>query len=62
MRKIEFDNQQNLKQYIQYLGVQVMETITSILETKKSNDNLYETKNEKIIEVGEKIGMKSNFI
>ena len=39
-----------------------METITSILETKKSNDNLYETKNEKIIEVGEKIGMKSNFI
>lgn len=62
MRKIEFDNQQNLKQYIQYLGVQVMETITSILETKKSNDNLYETKNEKIIEVGEKIGMKSNFM
>ena len=62
MRKIEFDNQQNLKQYIQYLGVQAMETITSILETKKSNDNLYETKNQKIIEVGEKIGMKSNFI
>lgn len=62
MRKIEFDNQQNLKQYIQYLGVQVMETITSILETKKSNDNLYETKNEKIIEVGEKNGIKSNFM
>jgi len=39
-----------------------METITSILETKKSNDNLYETKNEKIIEVGEKNGMKSNFM
>ena len=39
MRKIEFNDQPNLKQYIKYLGIQVMETITNTLETKKNIEN-----------------------
>jgi hypothetical protein len=39
MRRIEFDNQENIKQYIKYLGVKIMETISNVLETKKSYEN-----------------------